>query len=167
MTINAYTASVPVFIHMMDALKNILEKARLFESEKNINFSTLPNMRLAPDMFPLTKQVQIASDTAKFCVARLANIDAPKWEDHEATLADLINRVEKTIDFLKCFKEEQFLNCEEKAIAIKAGGYHLNFTGERYQLYFAIPNLYFHITTAYNILRHAGVPLGKKDFLGG
>jgi hypothetical protein len=167
MTINAYISSIPVFIHTMGALKKILEKAQVFEAEKNINFSTLPNMRLAPDMLALAKQVQIASDNAKFCAARLAGVEAPKWEDDEATLADLINRVQKTIDFLSVFTPEQLLNCEDKTIQIKAGGYDLKFTGERYQLYFAIPNLYFHVTTTYNILRHAGVPLGKHDFLGG
>jgi uncharacterized protein len=167
MTINAYTASIPVFTHMLTALKAILEKAQVFEAEKNIHFTTLPNMRLAADMLPLTKQVQIACDNAKGCAARMAGMDNPKWDDHEASLSDLVARVQKTLDFLDTFKADQFAGCEAKAIEIKAGPRELKFTGEQYQLYFATPNLYFHITTAYNILRHAGVALGKRDFLGG
>jgi uncharacterized protein len=167
MKINAYTASIPVFTHMLTALKAILEKAQVFESEKNIHFTTLPNMRLAADMLPLTKQVQIACDNAKGCAARLAGIDNPKWEDNEATLTDLVGRIQKTIDYLATFKAEQFEGCEDKAIEMKAGPRELKFTGMQYQLYFATPNIYFHITTAYNILRHAGVDIGKRDFLGG
>ncbi len=167
MQINAYTASIPVYTHMLKALKAILEKGQVFETAKNIHFTTLPNMRLAADMLPLTKQVQIACDNAKGCVARLAGMDNPKWEDHEASLADLVARVQKTIDYLAIFKPEQFVGCEAKTIEIKAGPRELKFTGDQYQLYFAMPNIYFHITTAYNILRHAGVELGKRDFLGG
>ncbi len=165
--INAYTASIPVFTHMLGNLKRLLEKAQVFETEKNIHFATLPNMRLAPDMLPLTKQVQIACDNAKGCATRLAGLENPTWADNEASLADLVARVEKTIAFLDTFKAEQFANCEAKAIALKAGPRELAFTGEQYQLYFATPNIYFHITTAYNILRHAGVEIGKRDFLGG
>jgi uncharacterized protein len=166
MKINAYTASIPVFTHMLTALKSILEKAQVFESAKNINFATLPNMRLAADMLPLTKQVQIACDNAKGCAARLAGIENPKWDDNEATLTDLVGRVQKTIDYLATFKADQFEGCEDKAIELKAGPRELKFTGIQYQLYFATPNIYFHITTAYNILRHAGVDIGKRDFLG-
>lgn len=167
MKINAYTASIPVFTHMLTALKSFLEKAQVFESEKNIHFTTLPNMRLAADMLPLSKQVQIACDNAKGCAARLAGNDNPKWEDHEASLSDLVGRVQKTIDYLATFKAEQFEGCEDKPIELKAGPRELKFTGIQYQLYFATPNIYFHITTAYNILRHAGVEIGKRDFLGG
>ncbi len=167
MTITAYSASIPVFKHTLTSLKNILEKAQTFEAEKNINFSTLPNMRLAPDMLPLSKQVQIASDVVKGCAARLAGVDTPKWEDNEATLSDLLTRVQKTLDYLDTFTPEQFANCESKTIKLKAGPRELEFTGEHYQLYFAIPNLYFHVTVTYSILRHAGVQLGKMDFLGG
>ncbi len=166
MTITAYSASIPVYTHMLKALKAILEKGQVFESEKNIHFTTLPNMRLAADMLPLSKQVQIACDNAKGCAARLAGVDNPKWEDNEASLSDLVARVQKTIDYLATFKAEQFAGCEDKAIEIKAGPRELKFTGAQYQLYFAMPNIYFHITTAYNILRHAGVDIGKRDFLG-
>jgi uncharacterized protein len=167
MQINASTASIPVFNHMLTALKSILEKAQVFETAKNIHFATLPNMRLAADMLPLTKQVQIACDNAKGCAARLAGVDNPKWDDHEASLSDLLARVDKTLAFLAQFKVEQFTGCEDKTIEIKAGPRELIFTGSQYQLYFATPNIYFHITTAYNILRHAGVEIGKRDFLGG
>jgi uncharacterized protein len=167
MKINAYTASIPVFTHMLTALKTILEKAQAFETAKNIHFTTLPNMRLAADMLPLIKQVQIACDNAKGCAARLAGVEIPKWDDNEASLADLVARVDKTLVFLAEFKAEQFAGCEDKAIEIKAGPRELKFTGSQYQLYFATPNVYFHITTAYNILRHAGVEIGKRDFLGG
>ncbi len=167
MTITAYSASVPVFTHMLTALKTILEKAQVFETEKNIHFTTLPNMRLAADMLPLSKQVQIACDNAKGCAARLTGSENPKWDDNEASTSDLIARVQKTLDFLASFKEAQFDGCETKTIEIKAGPRELSFTGDQYQLYFATPNIYFHITTAYNILRHAGVQIGKRDFLGG
>jgi hypothetical protein len=165
--IAAYNSSIPVFTHMLTALKTILEKAQVFEAEKNIHFTTLPNMRLAADMLPLTKQVQIACDNAKGCAARLAGVENPKWDDHEASLSDLVARVDKTMAFLATFKAEQFAGCEDKTIEIKAGPRELKFTGIQYQLYFATPNVYFHITTAYNILRHAGVSIGKRDFLGG
>jgi uncharacterized protein len=167
MQVNAYTASIPVFSHMLTALKTILEKAQAFETVKNIHFTTLTNMRLAADMLPLSKQVQIACDNAKGCAARLAGVDNPKWDDNEASLADLVTRVDKTLAFLTGFKAEQFTGCEDKTIDIKAGPRELTFTGSQYQLYFATPNVYFHITTAYNILRHAGVEIGKRDFLGG
>jgi uncharacterized protein len=97
----------------------------------------------------------------------LAGVDNPKWDDNEASLADLVTRVDKTLAFLTGFKAEQFTGCEDKTIDIKAGPRELTFTGSQYQLYFATPNVYFHITTAYNILRHAGVEIGKRDFLGG
>lgn len=165
--INAYTSSIPVFTHMLGNLKTLLEKAQAFEAAKNINFATLPNMRLAPDMLPLSKQVQIACDNAKGCAARLAGVDIPAWPDNEATLSDLVARVEKTVAFLATFEASQFEACEAKTITLKAGPRELTFTGEQYQLYFAAPNIYFHISTAYNILRHAGVDIGKRDFLGG
>jgi uncharacterized protein len=165
MTITAYSASVPVFKHLLSVLNNILEKAQAFEAAKNINFATLPNMRLAPDMLPLSKQIQITSDIIKGGVARLAGVEPPKWDDNEATLSDLIARVQKTKDFIATFTPEQFVGCEEKEIHLKFGPKEFNFTGENYQLYFVIPNAYFHVTTAYNILRHAGVELGKRDFL--
>ena len=167
MTINAYTASVPVYSHMLTALKVILEKAMAFETAKKLAPSVLPNMRLAVDMLPLTKQVQIACDNAKGCVSRLTGQDVPAWADDEVSLADLVARIDKTLDFLAGFKPEQFAGCETKAISLKAGPRELSFTGEQYQLYFAQGNIYFHITTAYNILRHAGVEIGKRDFLGG
>ena len=166
MSINAYTASIPVFSHMLKALKAILEKAIAFEAAKKLAPTTLPNMRLAVDMLPLTKQVQIACDNAKGCAARLSGQDIPSWGDDEVTLLDLVARVDKTLAYLATFKAEQFAGCETKAISLKAGPRELSFTGEQYQLHFATPNIYFHITTAYNILRHAGVEIGKRDFLG-
>ena len=167
MTINAYTASVPVYSHMLTSLKAILEKAVAFEIEKKLAPTVLPNLRLAVDMLPLSKQVQIASDNAKGAVARLSGQDVPAWADTETTLPELIARVDKTIAYLATFTPEQFVGCESKAITLKAGPREFNFTGEQYQLYFAQGNIYFHITTTYNILRNAGVQIGKRDFLGG
>ena len=127
---------------------------------------TLVEARLAPDMFTLAGQVQRASDTAKGCAARLAGIDNPGFPDTETTFAQLQERIARTIAFLQGVKPAQIDGSEDKPIAFKAGPYMLNFTGASYLLTFVLPNFYFHVTTAYDILRHKGVPVGKMDYLG-
>ncbi len=166
MTISMYQASIPVFISMLENLKQILKKGEAFAETKNIEEGVLINSRLAPDMFPLSRQIQITTDVARRGIARLADMEIDNVEDNEKTIPELIIRVDNTIDFLKSIKPEQVDGTEEKAISLKAGGHTLNFTGIKMLLNFSLPNFYFHITTAYNILRHNGVELGKMDYLG-
>ncbi len=166
-TISMYYASAPVFVRMLTNLRAILEKGAAHATAKKFDGSVLVNSRLAPDMFALARQVQIATDAVKGCVSRLAGEEVPKYEDKEATLAELIARVDKTIEHVKTFKPAQIDGTEEKAIVIKSPRGDMNFNGQQYLLHFVLPNLYFHITTTYNILRHNGVELGKMDYLGG
>lgn len=161
-----YQASVPVFIRMLRNLKGLLEKGAAHAVAKKFDASVLVNARLAPDMFALARQVQIVSDTAKGCPSRLAGVDIPKYEDTEVTIPELIERIDKTITFLKTFKPEQIDGSEDKAIVLKTPRGDLNFNGQNYLLNFVLPNLYFHITTTYNILRHNGVEIGKMDYIG-
>ncbi len=166
MAISMYQASVPVCIRSLNNLVGILEKGATYAETKKIDQHVLVNSRLFPDMFPLSRQVQIASDIAKRGVAQLAGTEAPQFEDNETTLPELIDRVQKTISYLDTFKPEQIDGSEDKAITIKQGDKSLSFQGMPFLLYFVLPNLYFHVTTTYDILRHCGVELGKKDFLG-
>lgn len=167
MTLSMYYASAPVFIRMLGNLRAILEKAAAHAAAKKFDASVLINSRLAPDMFALARQVQIACDAAKGAVSRLAGVEIPKYEDKEATIAELIERIDKTVAYVKTFKPEQIDGSEEKAIHIKTPNRELNFNGQQFLLHLALPNLFFHITTTYNILRHNGVELGKMDYLGG
>ncbi|WP_341531369.1 DUF1993 domain-containing protein (plasmid) [Nostoc sp. UHCC 0302] len=166
MTISMYQASVPVFIHTLTNLVGILEKGATYAQTKKIDQYVLPNSRLFPDMFPLSRQVQIASDITKRGAAQLAGVEAPKFEDNETTLPELIDRVQKTISYLHTFQPEQIDGSEDKTITITQGDKSLSFEGMPFLLYFVLPNVYFHATTTYDILRHCGVELGKKDFLG-
>lgn len=166
MTLSMYHASVPQFIHMLGNLKHLLEKGLAHTKSHHINETILVNDRLFPDMYPLSKQVQIACDMAKGCGARLANVEAPKFEDSETTFTELVLRVEKTIIFLKTLSDSQINGTEEKPIQFNIKEHVFNFKGIDYVFNWAIPNVYFHITTTYNILRHNGVALGKSDFLG-
>ncbi|MGF1939233.1 MAG: DUF1993 domain-containing protein [Nostoc sp. ChiQUE02] len=166
MTISMYKALIPVSIHTLNNLVNILEKGATYAETKKIDPSVLINSRLSPDMFPLSKQVQIASDIANRGAARLAGIEAPKFEDNETTFPQLIDRIQKTISYLNTFKPEQIDGSEERTIALQMRDNTLSFQGMSFLLYFVLPNLYFHVTTAYDILRHCGVELGKGDFLG-
>lgn len=165
MSLSMYQSSVPIFVPLLMNLKTLLEKAVVHCENKKIDPSILPATRLFPDMFPLSKQVQIATDHAKGCPARLAGIEPPAFEDNEKTLPELIARVQKTIDYVNTFKPEQFEGSEERNIELKIGSHELKFIGHAYLLKFAMPNFYFHVTTAYNILRHNGVEIGKSDFL--
>jgi hypothetical protein len=166
MAISMYRASVPVFVQMLNALAVVLKKAEAHAQAKKIDPAALLTARLYPDMFPLTKQVQIACDFAKGCPARLAGVDVPKYEDNEASFADLDARIAKTLAFLGTLKPAQIDGSEEKVISLTIGGKPMDFDGLTYLLNFASPNFYFHVTTAYDLLRHNGVELGKRDFMG-
>ncbi len=167
MAISMYSASVPVFIRMLKNLTGILEKAQAFADAKKIEPDVLLNARLFPDMFPVVKQVQVATDFAKGTAARLAGTEPPSYEDTEKTFAELIARVQKTVDFLKTVKADQVNGSEDRDITLKMRTGELNFKGEPYLNFFSLPNFYFHVTTTYDILRHNGVEIGKMDFIGG
>ena len=165
--ISMYSASVPVFTRLLKNLDVMLDKAVVYADAKKIEHSALLTARLAPDMFHLIKQVQVATDNAKGCVARLAGADIPKYEDNEASFADLKARIAKTLAFLASFKPEQINGTEDKDIVLQFGSHKIEFNGLDYLLKFASMNVYFHVTTAYGILRHNGLDIGKRDFVGG
>lgn len=164
-SISMYQASVPMFIRMLNNLAAILSKAAAHASAMKIDPAVLVNSRLYPDMFPLTRQVQIATDNAKGCAARLAGEEPPKYEDKESTIPELLDRINKTVAFLGTFKPEQIDGSEQRPIVLKFGGEPLNFEGSPYLLNYVMPNFYFHVTTAYCILRHCGVEIGKMDYM--
>ncbi len=166
MTISMYQVSIPRFVHMLDNLATILDKAQAYAEAKKIDAKVLPASRLFPDMLPLTSQVRIACDTAKRAAAMLAGVDNPVHEDNETTIPELKSRVEKTIAFLRTIKPAQIDGTESKEIVVKVGGQDTPFKGMQFLLARAIPNFYFHVATAYDILRHNGLDVGKKDFLG-
>jgi len=167
MSISMYRASVPVFMQMLPALSGVLDKAAAFASAKKIDPSVLINARLAPDMFPLSRQVQIATDFAKGTAARLAGQEPPKYADTETTVEELKARIAKTVAYIKEFKPAQIDGSEERDISITLGGQPRSFKGENYLVGFALPNFYFHVTSAYAILRHNGVEIGKGDYMRG
>lgn len=166
MTLSMYQASVPVFSRSLANLRQILAKAEAHATAKKIDPAVFLNARLAPDMLPLVKQVQIASDNAKGPAARLAGIEVPKFEDNEASFADLLARIDRTIDFLGSIRAEQVDGSEGRDIRLPIGPNTLEFKGQDYLVGFALPNFFFHVVTAYAILRHHGVELGKRDYLG-
>lgn len=166
MTISMFQASVPRLINALNNLSHILDKAQAHIDAKKIDASALIQFRLYPDMLNFTRQVQIASDTAKGVVARLAGVEIPAYEDNEQSIADLKARIAKTISFIQGFKPEQIDGTEDKDIITKRGEKETHYKGMQFLLGHAIPNVYFHITTAYNILRHNGVEVGKRDYLG-
>jgi hypothetical protein len=161
MSISMYRASIPVFIRAFGNLSAILKKG-----EAAAGSAALVEARLAPDMLTLAGQVQRASDAAKFAAARLAGIEAPSFADTEKTFAELQARIKKTVDFLESVKAAEIDASEQRTIELKAGGRQLKFSGVDYLFGFALPNFFFHVTTAYDILRHKGVALGKTDYLG-
>ena len=166
MTISMYQASVPRFVNILGNLSNILDKAQAHIDAKKLNDASLTAFRLFPDMLPMTTQVQIACDTAKGVVARLSGVDAPVFEDNEKTIAELKARVAKTIAFIQTVPADKIDGTEDKAIVTKRGDKETHYKGMQFLLGHAVPNFYFHITTAYAILRHNGVEIGKRDFLG-
>ena len=167
MPLSMYSASVPALKHSLNSLATILRKAAEHAVSRNIAPGVLVNARLFPDMFALAKQVQIATDQAKGCAARLAGIEIPKFDDTETTFEELQARIIKTIAFLDSVKAEQIDGSEERDISFQIHERKFEFKGKDYLISWVFPNFYFHATTAYNILRHNGIELGKKDFLGG
>ena len=161
-----YDATVPAMIRMLENLSAILDKAVVQAEAEKIDLQTLLDARLAPDMFPFTRQIQIASDAAKGCAARLAGVEPPSMADEETTFAELQERIEKTIAFLKSVRREQFEGAEDRHIVIKTCTRTFEFSGRDFVNNFAVPNFYFHITTAYGLLRMKGIHLGKMDYLG-
>jgi uncharacterized protein len=168
MTISMHSASAPVFTRMLGNLLAWLDKAEAHAAARKFDAANYLGLRLAPDMLPFTRQIQIASDGAKGCMARLAGVEIPKWEDNEASLADLRARIQKTIDYVRSFQAAQIDGSEGREVTIpRRSGEPLKFNGEAYLKHFVLPNFYFHVTTTYALLRHAGVELGKADYLGG
>lgn len=166
MSVSMHKASIPVFIRGLGVLSTLLGKASDYAKEHKLDEKTLVGARLAPDMFPLSAQIQSASDTAKFAVTRLTGVEAPKFEDKESTLAELQERITKTIAFLKSVDVAAFKDSQDHTVTMNFGKMKSSFRGSNYLLHFALPNFYFHVTTAYDILRHLGLSIGKRDFLG-
>ena len=166
MTISMYQASVPRFVNILNNLTGILNKAQAHIDAKKIADATLTGYRIFPDMLPMTAQVQIACDAAKGVVARLSGVENPPFEDNEKTLAELIARIAKTIAFIQSVPADKIDGTEDKDIVIKRGEKETHYKGMQFLLGHAVPNFYFHVTTTYNILRHNGIEIGKKDFLG-
>jgi len=166
MTLSMYQASVPALRQMLRSLSAILDKAESYAADRKIDPAVLTGYRLAPDMFPLARQVQLATDFAKGACARLAGVEVPKYEDTEATFGELQARIAKTLAFVEGFEPAQIDGSESRSIKLTAGRQPLEFTGQDYLVNFALPNFYFHVTAAYAILRHCGLEIGKRDFLG-
>jgi hypothetical protein len=166
MSLSVHAITVPVFVRALTNLSAILDKAAAHCEQKKIDPAVLLGMRLYPDMFPLLRQVRIACDFAKGSVARLAGQDVPKWEDDEATIADLKSRIQRTIEFVSAFTPAQLDAAPGRNVTVTMRGEDKTFESMHYLLTMALPNFWFHATTAYAILRHAGVELGKKDFIG-
>ncbi len=166
MSLSMYQASVPVFGHQLGAMSKILSKAEAQAESRKWDPAVLIQSRLYPDMFALARQIQIAADAAKGAVARLAGVDVPVHEDNEATFAELRERCAVTIAFVNGFTPEQIDGSETREIVLALRGSSITFPGQQYLLSFALPNFYFHLTTAYAILRHNGIEIGKRDFLG-
>ena len=167
MSLSMHSASVPVFVRVFSSMLNWLDKAQTHAEARKFDTANYLGLRLAPDMLPFTRQIQIASDSAKGCVARLSGLEAPKWDDTEASFDDLRARIRKTIDFVQSVPAAQIDGSEEREILLPTrSGEPMRFTGENYLKFFVMPNLYFHATATYSLLRHAGVEIGKKDFLG-
>jgi hypothetical protein len=167
MRFSIYDASIPPMIRMFGNLSKILDKAVAQSKSEDKNPNTLLEARLAADMHPFTRQIQIASDSAKGCAARLAGIEPPSMPDTETTFVELHARIAKTVDFLKSVKREQVEGAEDKTITLKFPQGEMSFSGRDFVTQFAMPNFYFHVTTAYGLLRHNGITIGKTDFLGG
>ena len=166
MNISMYQASAPRFANILNNLSGILDKAEAHCEAKKIDPAALTTARLYPDMYTMTRQVQVACDTAQGAVARLAGVEIPKHEDTEKTFSELRARIAKTVEFIKSVKPAQIDGTEDKEIVLKRGSQEVTYKGMQYLLGFAYPNFYFHVTTAYAILRHNGVEIGKRDFMG-
>jgi hypothetical protein len=165
--LSMYQVSIPVFLRALQNLRHVLEKGEAHARERDEDPALLLQARLYDDMLPLVRQVQIATDTAKFGAARLAGVESPRFEDVETTFAELYARLDAVADYLRTFDEAALQGSETRAVTVstRTRG-ELNFDGRGYLFGLALPNLFFHVTTAYAILRHNGVPLGKLDYLG-
>src|SRR5690242_6379517 len=166
MSLSRYDASVPVFLQMLNNLSAIIDKAEADARNRKIAPEVLPNYRLAPDMLPLVRQIQIAADLAKGAAARLAGVEVPKHDDTEKSFGDLKARLAKTVAFVQSFKPSDVDGSEDRDINLTLGEHTMKFKGQAYLVHFVMPNFYFHCSTAYDILRHCGVELGKRDFIG-
>jgi len=167
MSLSMHSASVPVLARILGAMLVWLDKAQAHAEARKFDPNNYLVLRLAPDMLTFKSQIQITSDNAKGCVARLAGAEVPSWEDNEATLDELRARLRRTIDYVQSIPAEQFEGADSRAIALPTrSGEPRRFTGENYLTQFALPNFFFHATTAYALLRSAGVELGKRDYLG-
>ncbi|MEO8407692.1 MAG: DUF1993 domain-containing protein [Oxalobacteraceae bacterium] len=167
MTISMYCASIPVFKQMLTSLHDVLTKAETHATAKNIDPKALLQARLFPDMFPLLRQVQIAADFAKGIAARLADVELPAYEDNEQTFAELQERIKKTLAFLDSLNAVQIDGSETREIVLRPGTpKEKKLSGQSYLLHYGLPQFFFHVTTAYAILRHNGVEIGKKDYMG-
>lgn len=168
MSMSMHSASAPVFLRLLDAMGVWMDKAQAHAGARGFPTENYLGLRLAPDMFPLVRQVQIATDAAKFCMSRLSGQEAPKWADEEQSLDELRERIRKARAYVASFTPDQIDGSEEREVVlVKRNGETLRFRGEDYLRHNALPNFFFHATTLYALLRHAGVNLGKSDFLGG
>jgi hypothetical protein len=165
MSISMHQASVPVFLHGLGTLTHILRKGEAHARETGADPVSYVEARLAPDMLTLAGQIQRASDTSKLALERISGVTAPKMEDNETSFAELYARIERTATFIGSFSDAQLQGSESKTIELKLRGFTPVFTGASYLMTFALPNFFFHVTTAYDILRHKGVPLAKLDYL--
>lgn len=157
---------VPFFVHSLNALSDILDKAEAFQTARNIKPEVIPQLRLIADMLPMWRQVTIACDHAKGACSRLAGMENPSFADTETTLAELKDRVAKTVEFITSIPADAYQGAEDRTISLKAGPRELSFPATQYYHSFAVPNFYFHMSTCYNILRANGVEIGKSDFIG-
>lgn len=167
MSLSVYEASVPVYIRMLDNLTACLAKARTHAEAQGADLAALSEARLAPDMHPLNRQIHMASDAAKGGAARLSGGEAPSFPDVETTFDDLQARIDKTVAYLKTIKPESMDGAETRTIELKTPNATMTFSGRDFLLFFSLPNFLFHVTTAYDILRQQGAPIGKMDFLAG
>jgi uncharacterized protein len=165
MSLSMYQVSVPVFVRGLGVLSTLLQKGAHAE-EKGVEPGVLINARLAPDMFPLSGQVQRASDTSKLAIERLTGIPSPRFEDNESTFAELQERIARTVAFLQSIDAAQMEDAQERIVQLNFAAFKPTFKGDAYLLTFALPNFFFHVTTAHDILRHSGVNIGKLDYLG-
>ena len=166
MTFSMYDASVPVFKQILTSLSAVLDKAEAHTTEKKIEPAALLQARLYPDMFPLTRQVQVACDFAKGCCARLAGAEVPRYDDTEQSFAELKQRIATTIAFIDSLPQDGIEASAQRDISTSSGANAKQFKGQVYLVHYALPHFYFHATTAYALLRHNGLEVGKKDFIG-
>ena len=165
-TFSIYSASIPVFKQILNSLHNILDKAEAHAADKKIDPAALLQFRLFPDMLPFTRQIQIACDFAKGAAARLGGLDVPSYDDKEVTFAELKERIQKTLAYIDSVPQDTIEGSETRAITTGSGEKTKHFTGQTYLFHYALPHFFFHATTAYDILRHNGLDVGKKDYIG-